>query len=122
VKVCDEEIKILYILIDAEFNSNGLRYKVRLTVLLFFLFIITMNCNRGPAEDRGKKGCEDAKLFFLLSYSIANDKNIPDDSSIKRIASRGLFFQTYFIDSECDSTKRDSTVDRYYRGYINGKD
>jgi hypothetical protein len=77
--------------------------------ILLLLFIL-MHCGNGPAEDRGKRNCLNARLFALALYS-------------NNYSTRSILLFSYSAEEfDCDESKRDSTINRYYRGYVKDKE
>ena len=77
-----------------------------LSKILFFIFIL--NCNRGPAEDRGKENCEN----FLLTALLLNSQPVNTNRNL-------LMLSLYKY--RCEENN-DSTINRYYRGYVLNKE
>jgi hypothetical protein len=90
-------------------------------LIICFLIILLFNfCGRGPAEDRAETNCRNYYLTSLLAIDAIN--NPPDNLSQERKESREEGLKAYFFlyDSQC--LKPDSLLNRYYRGYVLGKE
>lgn len=91
------------------------------------VILLQFFCGRGPAEDRGKRECNDAKMQVAGTLKISAEGGFKNNSSntgngtemsnetLIHLVVAGALMQCN------DPWGHDSILDRYYRGYIEGK-
>lgn len=86
--------------------------------IIIFLILVMLNCGNGPAEDRGKRNCQNEILSTIgLLEHVKDSKYLDRDSNLTIYALLSMVTIKY----ECSASSRDNLRERYYRGYIEGK-
>ena len=80
--------------------------------VIIFSILVLLNCNRGPAEDRAKRNCDDTKLLIVAIY---NDRSLSDN-----LKNSSLFLLD--TSRSCNGAIEDSLLNRYYRGYVKNEE
>ena len=104
------------------FRTNVHGGKIMKLIICFLIILFLNFCGSGPAEDRAKTNCRNAILFSLAGIDAINQ--LPEETIHKSgVNKNSMFFINYSIyEFACYQPIHDSLIERYYRGYVDGKE